>query len=126
MPTLQAVKSDNPEAKAQVAMILSTLWATTEVYGRDETSFPDVVKTFVAFLKEYPSEKVVKAFERYAKNRTKFPTIADITGILEGRIKPDKPLYMSLKKRQQRGEILDYGDDAYIRQYEKQVKEDWE
>jgi hypothetical protein len=105
---------------------LATLWVTTEVYGRDESAFPDIVRTYVAFLKDYPADKVVAAFEKYTKNRSKFPTIADITAILEDRIKPDKPLYMGLKKRQQRGEILSNDNEKYIRQYEKQVMNDWE
>ena len=81
---------------------------------------------FLNFLAEKSPNKVIRAFERYVQERTKFPTIADILGIIEGRIKPDKVYYMGLKKQLQRGEYLKNDEYDYIAKYERQVLNDWE
>ena len=81
---------------------------------------------FLRFLADKPPKRVVKAFERYVRERTKFPTIADILGIIEERIRPDKPYYMALRKQLERGEYLSEREQNYIRAYERQVLNDWE
>jgi hypothetical protein len=97
-----------------------------ETYSKQAEDFQTINTMFLNFLADKSPKKVVKAFERYVRERTKFPTIADILGIIEERIKPDKVYYMALKKRQQRGEFMGIGEEAYIQKYERQVLNDWE
>lgn len=97
-----------------------------ETYSKQPSDFETINEMFLGFLAEKPPQKVVKAFERYVRERTRFPTIADILGLIEERIKPDKPYYMTLKKRLERGEYLSEREQKYIKSYEKQVLNDWE
>jgi hypothetical protein len=121
-PTLQ----ETPTALEKVTEILYQCFLTMETYSKQPEDFRTINKMFLSFLADKPPNKVIKAFERYVKERTKFPTIADILGLIEERIKPDKSYYMVLQKQLERGEFLSEKEQKYIKAYERQVLNDWE
>lgn len=97
-----------------------------ELYGKDVSQFPEINRMFQAFLKDKPAEKVIKAFEKYVAQRSKFPTVADILAIVEERIKLDADYYRKVRRKIEKGETTSYAEDDYIRKYELQTTKEWE
>lgn len=99
-----------------------------DLYGRKVEDLPDVIRGFRAFLSPYPASDVVKAFERYARNRSTFPKPAEIISILENRVKRDSAYYRKLVQEQKEGGPYSLSQDekAYIASYEAQTLDDFE
>jgi len=94
-----------------------------ELYGKEASQFETVLQFFVEFLGHYPASEVEPALKRYVSLRTRFPSPADIIGILDCRIKRDSTYYKELLKR--RGSLTNDEKD-YLQGYEQQTLEDFE
>lgn len=106
--------------------ILYQCFLTMELFGKEPEHFGTINQMFLKFLKEYPASDVVEAFGYYVQQRSKFPTVADILAILEGRVMLDKTYYLKLEKRRQNNDRLSDEEKNYIVQYEKQIREEWQ
>jgi hypothetical protein len=94
-----------------------------ELYGKETSQFETVLEFFLTFIGKYEPKEVFDAMKIYVSNRTKFPTPADLIGIMEGRIKRDMIYYSRLLKK--KGNLTN-DESYYIQQYELQTQNDWE
>jgi hypothetical protein len=120
------VKSElDDAAKTKITEVLLFCWKTLHLYGKKPEDFQSVSAMYLNFLKDYPAEKIIKAFEKYVKIKSEFPTPADIIAIIEGRIKRDSVYYQKLlDKQRSRGFLLNH-EQTYISKYESQLHEEW-
>ena len=117
------LKSD-VEGKKAVIEILYQCFLSMELYGKQPKDFQIIKQMFLTFLKDWPSDKIVMAFERYVKTHSRFPTVSDILSILEERIKPNQAYYQALLHKRKTS-FLSSKEEEYIAKYEKQALEDF-
>lgn len=94
------------------------------LYGKKDADFMTIVATFFEMLRDYPATAVSDALDRYMRQRREFPTVADIIGILEGRVQMDKGLYNTIRLKK-RDHYLSQREEDYLEAYQRQILNEW-
>lgn len=97
-----------------------------ELYGKDESQFETILEFFLSIIGKYEAEDVFMAMGRYVRQRSRFPTPADIVGIIEERVKRDPSYYNTIREKLKKGQNLTAEQSYYLKEYERQALNDWE
>lgn len=106
--------------------MLEDCYHTQRTYGKEVAAYPLTVAAFIRALGKFPAAKIMPAFKKFVSLSGDFPTIADISAIIEERAKRDPALYRELLNRIKNGSYLSNAEHAYIRKYESQTLNDWD
>lgn len=112
---------DCPKTQAKLAEMIENCYHTQRTFGKEVAAYPQTVTAFLCELAEYPANSIIPAFKKFIRLDKEFPTVADICGIIEERVKLDKALFMELSRKPRDGGYLSDKEHDYLRKYKQQV-----
>lgn len=116
---------DDKEGQLRVMTLVEQCFYAMDTYGKPPSSIGDVANVFCELLGGHPAPKIEKAMATHLRRSSRFPTIADIEGLIKRNGRP--PITDAYYRRliAKEPNTRTYGEEAVIREYENELNQGW-
>lgn len=97
-----------------------------ETYGKQPEILEAVTETLMEDLADYSVELILKSFKAHALRNTKFPTSADLVGLIKRNGKPPLKESDIIHIRRKDGAERSQCEWSMLRDWERQQQEEWD